>query len=162
MDKQEFKSLFDKYFDDIRQYVFYKTSDEDIANDVAQDVFMKVWEKRAVLHTDNIKALLYKLASDFVVDIYRKSDLKVDFCKNYKQEDENISPQENLQFEELKQRYADSLMEMDENQRETFLMNREGALTYPEIATRLEISVKTVEKRISAALKILKQNLLDI
>ena len=43
--KTEFKLLFDTYFDAIRSFVFYRCGDANVASDVAQEVFMKVWEK---------------------------------------------------------------------------------------------------------------------
>lgn len=61
LSKAEFKHLFDKYFDTIRSFIFYRCGDTDAASDMAQDIFMKVWEKRELLTNDNIKSLLYKM-----------------------------------------------------------------------------------------------------
>jgi RNA polymerase sigma-70 factor (ECF subfamily) len=64
------------------------------------------------------------------------------------------------EFEEMKNRYSEALLLMPNVQRATFLMSREEDLKYHEIAQRLGVSVKTVEKRISGALQILKNKLL--
>ncbi len=71
--KAEFKQLFDTHFDTIRSFIFYRCGDTDMASDMAQDVFMKVWEKREQLTNDNLKSLLYKMANDAVISNYRKS-----------------------------------------------------------------------------------------
>lgn len=42
--KAEFKQLFDRHFDQIRTFIFYRCGNTDMASDMAQDVFMKVWE----------------------------------------------------------------------------------------------------------------------
>ncbi|MDH6341890.1 RNA polymerase sigma-70 factor (family 1) [Parabacteroides sp. PFB2-12] len=159
--KPEFKDIFDLYFDPIRNYIYYRCADEDVASDIAQDVFMRVWEKRDVFDTKNIKALLYKIANDMVISDYRKSATRLDYAKDMVGTGiEPLSPQEMLQFEELKAVYSSALSEMGELQREAFLMSRNEELKYHEISDRLGISVKAVEKRITGALQFLKTKLL--
>lgn len=160
MDKEQFKNIFDSYFDSIRSFVYYRTSSEQTAEDVAQDVFMQLWERRKRLELQNVKALLYKMASDSVVSHYRKQNIRLDFVCNMQPHEPTISPQEQLQFEELSTRYAKVLEQMNDGQREVFLMSREESLKYHEIADRLGVSVKAVEKRMSAALHLLKTKLL--
>ena len=77
--------------------------------------------------------------------------LKFDFSAN--------TPDEILEYEELKQQYETSLAALCEKQRSVFLMSRIENLTYKEIADRLSVSVKAVEKRMSQALKVLKEKL---
>lgn len=160
MNKEQFKDIFDRYFDSIRGFIYYRTSDEEVAEDIAQDVFMQLWERRTKLDMLNVKALLYKIASDMVISYYRKQDVRLEFAKNMCPDDEAVSPQEELQFEELKVKYAEALEQMSEGQREVFLMSREESLKYHEIAERLGIGIKAIEKRMSAALQILKMKLL--
>lgn len=160
MDKAQFKHIFDAYFDSIRSFIYYRTTDEDVASDLAQDVFMRIWEKRDSLMRDNIKSLLYKIAADMIVSHYRKSSVRLDYAKNMKVGEQSETPQDQVQFEELKSRYANALEEMTENHRTTFLMSREEDLKYSEIAQRLGVSVKAIEKRMSVALQILKKRLL--
>ena len=122
---------------------------------------MRVWEKIDSIDTKNIKALLYKIANDMVISEYRKSTTRLDYAKDMVATGiENLSPQEILQFEELKARFSSALDEMGEVQREAFLMSRNEELKYHEISDRLGISVKAVEKRITGALQFLKTKLL--
>lgn len=160
MNKEQFRYIFDTYFDSIRSFVYYRTSSEETADDIAQDVFMQFWERRERFELSNVKALLYKMASDSVVSHYRRQDVRLDFSRNIQSDEKTISPEDELQFEELSQKYAEILAKMNKGQREVFLMSREESLKYKEIANRLGISVKTVEKRMSAALTILKTKLI--
>jgi RNA polymerase sigma-70 factor (ECF subfamily) len=160
LDKAGFKKVFDKYFDSIRGYIYYRTGDADVASDLAQDIFMKLWEKKERLDDDYIKGLLYKMASDIVISQYRKDVVKSNYRANMRIEGEVFSPQDMAEFEEMKNRYSEALLLMPNVQRATFLMSREEDLKYHEIAQRLGVSVKTVEKRISGALQILKNKLL--
>lgn len=160
MDKAGFKDIFDRHFDSIRSYVYYRLADEDAADDITQDVFMRVWEKREILDETNIKPLLYKMANDMVISRYRKETVRLDFARNMTSVEKSLSPQDEMQFSELKKQYSDALAGMPDAQRETFLMSREEGLKYREIAERLGLSIKAVEKRMTAALQILKEQLL--
>jgi RNA polymerase sigma-70 factor (ECF subfamily) len=159
--KAEFKQLFDKYFDTIRSFIFYRCGDRDAASDMAQDVFMKIWEKREQLDNLNLKPLLYKIANDMVISNYRKSSTRLDYEVSMSiQIDSPLSPEDELNFEELASTYAKALEKMPELQRVVFLMSRNDELKYSEIAQCLDISVKAVEKRMSAALQFLRTELL--
>ena len=161
LSKEEFKLIFDTHFDAIRSYVFYRCGDTELASDIAQDVFMKVWEKRASLNDKYIKQLLYKMANDCFISNYRKAQCHTGFVQSIVQGyDDQPTPEDELSFSELAASYAETLEQMPEKQRTVFLMNREDGMKYAEIAGCLQISVKTVEKYISAALQLLKTKLL--
>lgn len=161
LSKVEFKQLFDNYFDTIRSFIFYRCGNTDMASDMAQDVFMKVWEKREQLSNHNLKSLLYKMANDLVISNYRKDTTRMDFEQSMTAfNDSPLSPEDELAFEELSLSYAKALEQMPETQRVVFLMSRNDGLKYGEIAERLVISVKAVEKRMSAALQYLRTELL--
>lgn len=160
LSKTEFKKIFDQYFDAIRAFAFYRCGDTTVASDIAQDVFMKVWEKREQFESSNIKSLLYKIANDMVITNYRKEQTRCNFEQSMVADElHDASPEEILQYKELQRSYAQVLTGMPEAQRTTFLMNRNDGLKYAEIAEYLHISVKAVEKRISSALKTLKKEL---
>lgn len=159
--KVEFKQLFDCHFDTIRSFIYYRCGNADTASDMAQDVFMKIWEKRKDLKEDNLKSLLYKIANDLVVSNYRKDLTRMNFQQDMMhQTNESLSPEEELAYKELTSTYADLLHKMPETQRVVFLMNRNDELKYNEIANLLDISVKAVEKRMSAALQFLRTKLI--
>lgn len=158
MTKEDFKKCFDLYFDAIRNYIFYKSKDSELATDIAQEVFMKAWEKHLEYQEPQIKSLLYKMANDRFIDHIRKEKVAGKYIETIKfRSKKSISPQEELEFNELKEKYERTLSDLPEGQREVFLMSRMEDLTYREIAERLEVSVKAVEKRMSNALGKLKK-----
>lgn len=161
MNKLQFKEVFDAYFNTIRRFIYYRCGNEDKASDMAQDVFLTVWEKRDKLDSSNIKSLLYKMASDMVVSDLRKVIVRQNYAKGVVYCGDEISVHDELQYEETQRRYAQALDEMPEQQRVTFLLSRNDELKYAEIAEMLNISVKAVEKRMSAALQFLRTKLLD-
>jgi RNA polymerase sigma-70 factor (ECF subfamily) len=161
LNKIEFKRLFDMYFDAIRSFAFYRCGDTETASDIAQEIFLKIWEKRDGYSASNIKPLLYKMANEMVINHYRKEMCRENLKRRMIFEDEGEqSAEEQLLFEEFNLLYVKALEEMPENQRVVFLMNRDDGLKYKEIAEYFRISVKAVEKRMSAAIRFLKTKLL--
>ena len=161
MKKEEFKILFDAYFEDVRRYVLYRSGDEDIATDIAQDTFMRVWEKQMIVDPKRAKGLLFKIAGDFFISQYRRKQVATNFLNAFEPINKSLTPEDEINFQELKNAYDAALKSMPEKQRTVFLMNRIDELKYKEIADQLGLSVKAIEKRMSQALEHLKVNLKD-
>lgn len=161
MKKEEFKSLFDTYFEDVRRYVLYRSGNDEVATDIAQDTFMRIWEKQMVIEPKTVKGLLFKIANDLYISHYRKEKVVFNFFNTFEPNDKSRTPEDELNFQELKKAYDAALKSMPEKQRTVFLMNRIDELKYKEIADQLGLSVKAIEKRMSQALEHLKSNLKD-
>ncbi len=155
----EFKQLFDKHFDAVRNYIWYRSGNSELASDVAQETFLKLWEKRPYSDKTKLKGLLFKMAGDIFVSTYRKQMTELRFKTSLERRFESITPEETLNHNELKKRYETALNKMPENQRVVFLMNRMDKMKYREIAEVTGIGIKAVEKRMSQALKLLKQEI---
>lgn len=158
--REQFKNLFDLYFDNIRSYLYYRCGDVHISTDLAQDTFMRIWEKNMELNPEKDVALLYKIAGDLFISHYRRERLRDRLPKEIRFEQGTSTPEEELQLKELQDTYEKVLAELPENQRVTFLMSRVEGLTYREIAERLSLSVKAVEKRVSGALARLRKEIM--
>jgi len=155
----EFKQLFDTHFDAIRNYVWYRSGNPELASDVAQEAFLKLWEKRPYADKTKMRGLLFKMARDIFISAYRKQTTEMKFRINLKQGFENRTPVDALYYSELKEKYEAALGKMPENQRLVFLMNRMDKMKYSEIAEATGIGIKAVEKRMSQALKLLKREI---
>ena len=159
MTKEKFQACFDKHFDAIRNYLYYRSGDAELATDLAQDVFMRIWEKQMVLEDGQTKGLLYKMASDSFVSHLRKLKVRKDYLESMPLAFKTEPSESSMDYEVLKKQYEKILSALPEKQRVVFLMSRMNGLTYQEIAERLTISVKAVEKRMRNALGQLRSGL---
>ena len=157
MTQQEFKSLFESHFSQVRNYLFYRSGDVDIATDIAQETFLRIWEKQHIIQKDKIKGLLFKIATDLYITHYRKEKRSFEFFSNYVFNTEFHSPEDEMEFGQLKESYKKALDKMNEKQRTVFLLSRVENMKYSEIAEMLDISVKAVEKRMKFALEHLRK-----
>lgn len=160
MEKEDFKKLFDAYFDPIKNYVFYRIGDIDIATDITQDVFTRIWEKQMNIDLTQAKYLLYKIAKDMLVSKYRRIEVENKYTTRMQFEMTELTESDTYDYKQLKTKYENALNKLPEKQRTVFLMSRIDELKYKEIADKLEISIKTVEKRMSNALFYLRKVLL--
>lgn len=147
------------HFAQVRNYVFYRSGNAEVATDIAQETFLKIWEKQNFINQEKVKGLLFKIAGDLFTSHFRKEKRSFEFFNSYVFETETQSPEEELAFEQLKESYKNSLEKMNEKQRTVFLLSRVENLKYYEIAEMLGISVKAVEKRMKTALEHLRISL---
>tara|TARA_B100001989_G_C24516955_1_gene453720 strand:+ start:152 stop:637 length:486 start_codon:yes stop_codon:yes gene_type:complete len=155
---EDFKMIYNTHFDNLRRYLYYRSGDQNLSQDIAQNVFMKIWNKKIDTSTGNIKSLLFKIGSDEFINHYRRLKVERDYLdsQDFKlvHEDDN----ENDLFKK-KKRFEKALQSLTEKQRVALLMNKMEGLTYKEIAESLNLSQKAIEKRIGQALSNLKKNL---
>ncbi len=153
---QEFERAFDLYYDSVRNYLYYKCGQQELAEDVAQDAFVKVWETRDRIEKNSLKAYLYTIAGNLLINQLKREQLKFKFLKLQPNKSDKVTPQYLLEMQEFDQKLQRALGNIPDGAREVFLMNRVDGLKYHEIGERLGLSMKAVEKRMSKALSILR------
>lgn len=162
INKAQFKQLFDTYFEPLRNFVYFKVGDADVASDLAQEVMVKLWEKRARIKQETVKSYLYTMANNLVINRYKHQQVVYQFQAEaaYRmREGSQETPQFTMELAEFDAKLQRVLASIPEANRMVFLMNRIDQLTYREIAERLELSVKAVEKRMEKALQIIRQEI---
>jgi len=159
--QEEFKNLFEMHLAQLRNYVFYRSGNTDVATDIAQEAFLKLWEKHQFVQSENLKGFLFKIAGDLFVSHYRKEKRSFRFFNHFVFDEKGESPEDIMAFEQLKGDYDKALKKLPEKQRTVFLLSRVENLKYSEIADMLDISVKAVEKRMNLALNHLRTFLIQ-
>lgn len=153
--------LFSTYYAYVCKAVYKILPDPTIAEDIAQEVFMEVWRRRASFTINqSLKAYLRRAAVNRSLNYIRDNKIK------FEEEDkaENVQVQQPLaqvriEADELQQLIDESIDQLPERCRLVFVLSRFEDMTYKEIGDQLGISVKTVENQISKALAMLRKNL---
>ncbi|MBN1999867.1 RNA polymerase sigma-70 factor [candidate division KSB1 bacterium] len=149
-DLQAFRAVYDQYYESLYRFAFSRLRSPDSARDVLQDVFLRLWQQRHRLNPEkSMKAYLFQIAYHRIVDRLREiSKIKTDKAEHTinKSIDSHIDMQQAIE-------------KLPEKMKITFIMNRYYGFKYREIAEMLKISEKTVEKRMSKALKKLRDSL---
>lgn len=158
-EKRDFIDLFDQMYLPVKNYVYYKSGDMEVAEDVTQDAFVKVWEKRAEIKKETVRSLLYTIAGNLCKNKFEHQQVVFEFANNYKPEQNLSSPEFELEMKEFNQKLQAAIGNLNEKQQCVFLMNRIDGLTYKQIAEHLELSVKAVEKRMKNALSELRKTI---
>lgn len=156
---QEYEEAFDLYYTSIRNFLYFKTSQAELAEDVAQDAFVKLWETREKIDKSSLKAYLYTIANNLAINQLKRDQLKYKFLNLQVERKEKVTPQYLMEMQEFDQKLQDTLAKIPEGAREVFLMNRVDGLKYREIAERLGLSMKAIEKRMSRALAIIREEI---
>lgn len=159
--KNDLREVYDQFFESLRGFLYYKTGDIDLAEDLVQEVFIKLWEKRDTIKKETVKSLLYTIANNMMINHYKHKQVVMNHQSDVIARDkkEYNSPQFVLEEKEFEDKLNRVIASLPEGCREVFLMNRIEKLKYDEIAERLELSVKAIEKRMSKAISIIKEQL---
>ncbi|MFA8449434.1 MAG: RNA polymerase sigma-70 factor [Bacteroidales bacterium] len=153
----EFKEIFNLYFKDLVAVAYVYTRDMAVSEDIVQDLFLNLWEKKQGenYHT-SLKSYLFIAVKNRCLNYLRKEGRKRDYIKSTK----STTSEElacSLELKDTQSILDKSLKQLPEKSRKIFLLNRFSDKSYQEIADDLEISKKTVEFHISKVLKCLRE-----
>lgn len=133
-----------------------------LAEDLAQDVFVKFWERRDQLHDiENMDAWLYTLARNHLTDHYRRLATEKKYQESVWNHMERHSNRVLLEIykKELENEINKLLDQLSPRQKEVYILSRENGLTLDEIAARLKISPNTAKNHLVHALKVVRTGL---
>ena len=158
-DKDAFKSLYNRYSKKIYYFSLKYLSDNVEAEELVQTVFINVWVNRNSLdETISVKNYIYKAAVNYVYNYLKKKAIRSRFIESEINKGEIPSDvtYEQVYFHDL-ERSINSIVEtMSSQQQKIFQLSRYEGLTHKEIASKLNLSVRTVENQIYRSLKKIK------
>jgi RNA polymerase sigma-70 factor (ECF subfamily) len=154
-DERAFKDLFRKYYSAMCTFAFQFLKDSELAEETAQDMFVKIWEKRETLNIDtSVKHYFFRSVRNHCLNQIQHEKIKKKYAgmvlENSHQE---INPELFYIEVDLIQRIERSIESMPPKRQEIFRLSREQGLKYKEIADTLKISVKKVEAQMGLELK---------
>ena len=161
-DKELFEKLFRSYYQSLCRYANGLLNDTDEAEEVVQQMFVTIWEKRSSIEIKvSFKSYLYRSVHNSCLNHLEKLKVRQMYIGQHTGNEEASSDhsERNLQKSELQARISEALKKLPEQCRKVFLLSRHDEMKYAEIANHLGISIKTVENQMGKALRIMREEL---
>lgn len=157
---EAFVKIFRAYYANLVRFTSRFIPDKCTCEDIVQEAFIRVWTNRKNLETNtSIRSYLISLVQNLALNELRHRKVEMSYQNMNRESILSLSPDEHMFYTELADAYETALAKLAPEVRDTLMLSRQEKLKYSEIATRLNVSVRTVEVRISKALKFLQQNL---
>ena len=161
-DLKAYEILFKSQYPAISRYAFKIVRDSTVAEEIAQDIFLYIWEKREQIHiTGSLTSYLYSAAKNKCINWLKLELPRIQSTQDVSDTDimEQASEVNLERNEEIKRIINQSIEVLPRKCKEIFILSRYGGLTYEEIAEDLDLSKKTVENQMGIALKKLRETL---
>jgi RNA polymerase sigma-70 factor (ECF subfamily) len=170
-DKKAFEEIFRRYFPGLHEYAVFYFGNSQLAEDIVQDIFLKLWLSRnkISIHT-SLKGYLYRSVHNICIQYLRHIKIEQQHKELHQAKLEEAILMNRLFFEigsnklfesEIKHLVQESLVTFPAKTREIFELSRNSDLTNKEIAKRMHLSEKSVEYHISKVLESLRKYLKD-
>lgn len=161
-DGTAFEKLFRAYAAPLCTFVHQYTNAPEIAEELVQDLFLKLWKGRAQwAPTVSVKSYLYVGARNLALN-YLEHERVVEAWKHHMLCDgrpPQPTPDERLDQKQLRLVIQRAIDKLPERRKLVFTLSRKHGLTYREIATVMDISIKTVETHMHRAFRSLRAQL---
>lgn len=161
----DFERLFNRLYPRVKLFAMQLLKHDDEAEDVAQNVFAKLWEMPEKWSEDNVDSYVFVMTRNHVLNVIRYR--KIHEIGGVECDDNadatlpaELSADDPLYYEETLLLMRLTLDRMPERRRQIFEMSRMQGLSNAEIAEQLQLSVRTIEHQIYLALKELKKTML--
>ena len=163
-DEKAFEQVFYHYYPRLYRYAFRYLKNEFWAEELSMEVLARIWEKRtAIKHAETFENYLFTAARNHLINHWQRKIDSLLSLENLPTESGGIedTAYDPVLSKELETMYNNSLSDLPPQRRQVFLLHRNEHLSYKEIAQKLDISPKTVENHIGAALKQLRVAMLQ-
>jgi RNA polymerase sigma-70 factor (ECF subfamily) len=158
-DESLFASIYEKYAQNLHDFLYYKYGDRLNPGDKAQDAFAKLWENCKKVTADKAKSYLFTIGNNLMLNEVKHQKVVL----KYQNETPNARDIENPEFllekDEYLKKYQNVLANLSEEQRVAFMLNKVEGKKHEEIAQILGVTRKVVEYRIYSAFDQLKKEL---
>lgn len=166
-DEEAFEELFNKYYEPLVRFVWGYVKSEAIAEEIVQELFLKVWRISTSLKIQtSIKSYLYSAGRNMSLNYVKHQDTEQEWEKERKALYENQQKEpkldDDIHYKMLLTEVEEAIQELPERRRLIFVLSRHQDMTYKEIADFLDISENTVDTQIRRVLAILRERFSDL
>ena len=161
-DEKAFEMIFKANYASLVGYALKILNDREEAEEMVQEVFVTVWEKRRELNIEvSLKSYLYRSVHNRSLNQKAKANVRRMYADQQSDNHNHTEANTLLHHNELQMQLSQALDKLPEQCRKVFELSRFEGLKYAEIATHMNIALKTVENQMGKALRILREELND-
>lgn len=158
-DREAFRMLYDLYRDKLYFYALRLTESRQLAEDVLQDVFVKIWlDRERMREIRSLEAWLFTLARNRIINGFRRLSMEHSILekigKNLPGSDDSTT--QALDYNEIRRVWQTAIEQLPPQQKIVYRLRREQGLKNDEIALQLNISPLTAKKHFSQASRALR------
>ena len=158
--ERAFDTVFKQYYKPLCQFSYSFINDQDTAESLVQEVFVKLWEKRKNLtDIDNLLSYLMGMVRNQSIDFLRKEKTSSKIYNQLRSEKSGNTTEEQVSKNEFEEKLLKSIVNLPDRCRTAIELSRFDGFSNKEIAQKMEISVKGVEALIGRSLKLLRSEL---
>ena len=155
-----FNTLYNEYSNRLYRFALGYLKSEAEAEELVQEVFTKIWEKRADLKRElSFKSFLFTIAFNIIRKHFRTKAHLFEYFKTGFFSEPDMQTSQKITYDSLYQYITELVNQLPERRKEIFIKSRFEGLSIKEIAEKLKISHKTVENQLTDALKFIRTNL---
>ncbi len=154
MDKQSFETAFSQYWDRLFSYCYKMTMDNESSQNIVQNVFVDLWEKREKIKILSLENYLFRAVKYQIFNFYRDKKFKREVLQD--KFDEFIEDDQKITDSALVDQLRNALNNLPEKRGEIIYMNKLQNMSIGEIASQLELSKQTVKNQLHLAIKQIK------
>lgn len=158
-EEKVFEDLFRKYYEPATKYIYYKCGSLAQAEDIVQNVFVKLWKLCNTIIFSKVKSYIYSACNNAFLNEVAHKKVVLKHQKNINENTDNENPEFLIEANEFREKLKKAINTLNVKEREVFLLSRVEGKTYKEIAEITGLTVKAIERRMSKALKELHQML---
>lgn len=163
-DHNAYTEIYNRYFHLLFVHARKKLNDEDLAKDIIQEIFTKIWIKREIqLTATNLTGYLYTLMKNRILDLYLHQEVKTKYMRSLKSfmtTNKSTATDALVREKECSAHINNEIAALPPKMRQMFDLSRTKQLSYKEIAKRLNTSENNVSKQINNGLKVLRRRLM--
>lgn len=160
-DIKAFENLFKSYYSPLYTYAVNITKRSDVAEEIIQDLFYKMWRDRECIQiVTSLSGYLYGAVRNKSFHYLEHRNVQTRHSEKVllsNTEQSSITPQDQLEYMEFEGLINQALLKMPERRSKIFRMHKFQNIKYSEIATMFSLSVKTIEAEMSKAYKTLRK-----
>jgi len=162
-DMRAFDAIYERYCKRMYGFVIRYIKQEEDAEEIVQEVFLKIWESRKKIDTySSFDSFIFTIAYNTTISLLRKRVNEKKYLEHLQLRQQITNADEiidEIHFKQIKEQFKSSLNKLTPRQKEIFLLSREEGFTHEEIAKKLSISPNTVKNHLVTTLAFLRSEI---